>query len=107
MPRIHGNVGKKPKHALSFETVSAVVQFLDTYTECYGLRRPADEQEHHQLTHRRHQHVPLSTKHKCHVASLSESGIKPVGYHSFRSITRLDCLPYIQIMTPHTDDTTY
>ena len=35
--RQHGNTGKKPKHALTFEYVKRVVLFISNYSEEYGI----------------------------------------------------------------------
>eukprot|EP00117_Sycon_ciliatum_P016477 scpid44506/ scgid15886/ len=103
VPRTHGNVGRKPKHALSYDTVSAVVQFLKTYTERFGIPQPAPTRGRAGAPPT---YLPASSTvksiHKCYVTSLEESGIRAVGYHTFRSVW-LDCLPNIQIMTPRTD----
>lgn len=42
VPRIHGNTGKKPRHALAFGDVEKVVQFIIKYAEENGLPQPAD-----------------------------------------------------------------
>ena len=40
-PRTHGNSGKKPNNALSFEEIKFVVQFIKRYSEDNGLPMPA------------------------------------------------------------------
>ena len=41
IPRIHGNVGRKPKHSLKFEDIKAAIQFVVNYSEQYGIPQPA------------------------------------------------------------------
>jgi hypothetical protein len=40
-PRHHGNKGRKPKHALSFQDIKRVVNFIVRFSEEYGLPLPA------------------------------------------------------------------
>ena len=39
-PRVHGNVSRKPKHALSFTSIEYVVRFLFNYAEQHALLLP-------------------------------------------------------------------
>ena len=39
-PRVHGNIRRKPKHALSFASTEYVVRFLHTYAEQHDLLLP-------------------------------------------------------------------
>ena len=41
IPRIQGNLGRKPKHALKLEDIKAVIQFVVNYSERYGTPQPA------------------------------------------------------------------
>ena len=39
--RVHGNTGRKPKHALTYERVQSAIAFLNRYAERYGIPQPA------------------------------------------------------------------
>lgn len=41
VPRQHGNQGRKPKHAVNFDNVQRVVNFILGYAEEHGLPQPA------------------------------------------------------------------
>ena len=103
VPRVHGNTGKKPKHALTYPVVCAVVTFLKNYTDIFGIPQPAPL---HGRAGTAPTYLPASNTvadiHKSYVSSCSETNVQAVGYHSFRSIWR-QCLPFIQIMSPRTD----
>ena len=101
--RIHGNVGKRPKHALSFSTVSNVVKFMKSYAEQFGIPHPAPL---HGRAGTPPTYLPASstvvTIYESYVASCTASAVRAVGYHSFRAIWK-DCLPHVEIMSPRTD----
>ena len=41
VPRIHGNRGRRPKHALTYPAVEKVATFLKAYAERFGISHPA------------------------------------------------------------------
>ncbi|KAJ8307518.1 hypothetical protein KUTeg_015602 [Tegillarca granosa] len=41
VPRVHGNTGRTPKHAITYENVQHIVQFLTRYANDVGLPQPA------------------------------------------------------------------
>ena len=103
VPRRHGNTGRKPKHAMSYEEVLHVVQFLKNYSDHSGIPYPA-------TLHSKKGTPPIflpasdtiKSIHKDYVESCGESDIRAIGYYSFRAIW-LKCLPHVRIMTPRTD----
>ena len=41
VPRVHGNVGRKPRHTFDHVIIEGVVQFIKLYTEVRGMPQPA------------------------------------------------------------------
>ena len=39
--QVHGNTGKKPKHALKFDDVKRVFEFIVSYADIHGMPQPA------------------------------------------------------------------
>jgi len=37
IPRIHGNLGRRPKHSLKFEDIKDVIQIVVNFSEQYGI----------------------------------------------------------------------
>lgn len=103
IPRTHGNKGKLPPNAFSFDTVNFMVKFIKNYAVINGLPQPAAE--------RGRGHVPpiylpasegYNTVHTKYVQSCLEAGIVAAKYHSFRLIW-LQCIPHIKFMKPRQD----
>uniref|UniRef100_A0A1X7TDE0 Uncharacterized protein n=1 Tax=Amphimedon queenslandica TaxID=400682 RepID=A0A1X7TDE0_AMPQE len=40
IPRVHGNAGKTPNHALTFDDILRVVAFIRNYAEVHGISLP-------------------------------------------------------------------
>lgn len=101
--RTHGNVGKKPKHALTFEDTTKCVQFMLNYADVHGLPQPAAPRG-------RDGHPPVylpvsttqTTLHSNYVESCREACSRALGLTSFVS-TWKQCCPHICIATPQTD----
>lgn len=102
-PREHGNVGRQPRNAFSFETVQKIVDFITNYATVFGLPQPAARRG-------RAAAAPIylpasegySIVHSKYVEACVVSGMQAAKYHSFRQIW-LQCVPHIQFMTPRTD----
>lgn len=103
VPRVHGNKGRKPKHAFTFPIVENVVKFVKHHAEVFGLPHPAP-------LHGRDGMPPVflpasqnfKSVHRMYVAACQPLEMKAVGISSFRAIWH-HCLPHIRFMTPRTD----
>ncbi|XP_078314026.1 uncharacterized protein LOC111104843 isoform X3 [Crassostrea virginica] len=102
-PRTHGNSGKKPHNALSFEEIKFVVQFIKRYSEDNGLPMPAAPRGRDTEPPT---FLPCSTSkreiHYMYAEACQEVSIRAVKLSSFYSIWSA-CLPNIQIATPRSD----
>ncbi|XP_056002594.1 uncharacterized protein LOC130049247 isoform X2 [Ostrea edulis] len=102
-PRTHGNIGKKPHNALSFEEIKFVVQFINRYSEDNGLPMPAAPRGRDSEPPI---FLPCSTPkneiHQLYVEACHEVQIRAVKLSSFYSIWSA-CLPNIQIANPRSD----
>lgn len=101
--REHGNKGRLPPNAFSFETVQNIVDFIVNYATVFGLPQPAARRGR---AGKAPIYLPASegynTVHGKYLEACLASGKQAAKYHSFRSIW-LQCLPHIQFMTPRTD----
>ena len=102
-PRVHGNTGKKPRHAICFDDVMRVVNFVRNVADTRGLPQPAAP--------RGIDNVPIvflpsgTTKEgifKDYAASCQEAGVRDLRLTSFKDIWRT-CLPHIRIGSPRHD----
>eukprot|EP00117_Sycon_ciliatum_P006959 scpid48468/ scgid2473/ len=105
--RIHGNVGKRPKHALSFSAVSNVVKFMKSYAEQFGIPHPAPL---HGRAGTPTTYLPASstvvTIHKSYVASCTVRHLQCELWGTIVSVRygRIACLmPHVEIMSPRID----
>ena len=101
--RTHGNGGKKPHNALSFEEIKFVVLFIKRYSEDNGLPMPAAPRGRDTEPPT---FLPCSTSkrdiHDMYAEACQEVSIRAVKLSSFYSIWSA-CLPNIQIATPRSD----
>ena len=102
--QVHGNVHRKPKHALSFLSTEYVVRFLLTYSEQHALllpgRIPGYSRSDIQL-------LSSSTTKRAiwrvyHTAAESDSSIQAVAYSTFCYLWRT-LLPSIVVLKPQSD----
>ncbi|KAH3898417.1 hypothetical protein DPMN_022647 [Dreissena polymorpha] len=102
-PRTHGNRGRKPKHALMFDDVNRVVQFIMNTSEEIGLPYPAAP--------RGKDNIPIvflpSSTTKLHLhahysSACEERNVRCVKISAFKSIL-LHCVPHIKIAKPRED----
>lgn len=103
VPRVHGNKGRKPKHALDFATVENVVKFIKSHATVFGIPHPAplrgrDDTPPIFLPASQH----YKSVHKIYVESCEAAQKRAVGYDAFRSIWH-QCIPEVKFMTPRTD----
>ena len=98
-PREHGNKGRLPPNAFSFDTVD----FVTNYARVFGLPQPAARRGRASTAPI---YLPASegynTIHCKYVDACTESEKRAAKYHAFRQIW-LQCIPHIQFMTPRTD----
>lgn len=104
IPRSHGNKGRKPNHALKFDDIKKVVNFVLRYGEENGLPLPAvphanDFPETPIL-------LPASTTktdiHSIYKTACEESHGRAVELSTFKGIW-LTCTPHIKIASPRSD----
>ena len=103
VPRVHGNVGRKPHNALKYEQVKVVAQFIKAHTEKYGIPHPAPLRGRDGTPPT---FLPASqgyrSVHKIYLESCTEHGVKAVGYDSFHFVWHACFLHYV-FMTPRMD----
>ena len=102
-PRVHGNSGRRPHHALTFPVVEHLVVFLKRYAEMYGIPHPAPL--------RGRDGVPpvflpaqktYKDIHKDYVEACTQTDTRAVAMTSFRTIWN-QCLPHIKLMSVRSD----
>ena len=102
-PRTHGNCGRLPHNAFSFNTVQKIVSFISNYALVHGLPQPAAQSG-------RAETAPIylpttegyNTVHQKYVQVCVDNGLQAAKYHAFRALW-LQCVPHIKFMTPRTD----
>ena len=103
-PRVHGNISRKPKHALSFESIEHVVHFLYMYAEQHAIllpgRVPGYSRSDVQL-------LPSSQSKRTiwrayHLAAEGNSAVHAVAYSMFCYLWRT-LVPSILVMKPRSD----
>lgn len=103
VPRIHGNVGKKPHNALHYEEVKFSVEFLLTHADIHGLPMPAaprgiDDAPPIYLPC----HCTKKDIHELYCRACDDASIRHLGLSSFKGVWQ-NCTPHIRIMSPKTD----
>ena len=102
-PRVHGNKGKKPKHALLFDDVKRVVTFLQTYAEEQGMPQPAAPRGRADIPPIfLHLSLTKAVVHKTYISSLTDQDTRVVKLSAFKNIWK-SCVPHIQIASPRMD----
>ena len=103
VPRQHGNTGRKPKHALNFEDVERVVNFILGFADDQGIPLAAAPRG-------RDDEPPIylpcdSTKshiHSLYKAACDAQGARKIEYHAFTNIWN-SCCPHVKISQPKDD----
>ncbi|KAH3792377.1 hypothetical protein DPMN_145872 [Dreissena polymorpha] len=96
-PRVHGNRGKKPTHAVCYDDVMRVVHFIRNYADERGLPQPAaprvvDNAPTVYLT----SDTTKTNLHQQYQTSCTEAGSRVIEITAFKEILRM-CLPHIRI----------
>ena len=103
IPRDHGNRGRLPPNAFSYETVRCMVNFTCNYAVVHRLPQPAARSGRAKTAP---VYLPAiegyNTVHQKYVQACVEEGVQAAKYHAFRAIW-LRCVPHIKFMTPRTD----
>lgn len=102
-PRVHGNRGRKPKHAICYDDVMRVVHFIRNYADERGLPQPAaprgvDNVPTVYLT----SDTTKTNLHKQYQTSCTEAGSRAIEITAFKEIWST-CLPHIRIAGPRDD----
>ena len=108
IPRTHGNTGKKPKHACSFQEIQRVVDFIKCYADVHAVPLPGRLPKHQDY---RVMKLPSDVS-KASIyrdycvasAALNENG-ENVRIISYRQFCRLwqQLLPFVTTMKPSSD----
>lgn len=102
-PRVHGNTGKAPKHALTITDVNNIKSFLNLYAHQNGVPLPG-----RMSNFRNEKYVLLpSDKNKADIHTLyckatETNNFRKVSLSEFKKIW-LEQLPYLLVMKPATD----
>ena len=97
-PRVHGNRGRKPGHAICYDDVMRVVFFIRNYADERGLPQPAaprgiDNIPTVYLT----ADTTKATLHKQYQSSCNEAGARVLQITAFKEIWNT-CLPHIRML---------
>lgn len=102
-PRVHGNTGKMPKHAVTYEDTFLVVNFIKNYATTHGLPQPAAPRGSDNYPPI---FLPASDTriniHQQYTASCMDIGVRSVGRTTFCAIWK-SCIPHVQFASPRTD----
>jgi hypothetical protein len=102
-PRVHGNKGRKPAHALKFDEVENAVKYIKNYADEFGVPQPAAPSGSDGIPPI---YLPASdTKraiHERYLESCTESTIRALKVSSFEDVW-LKCVPHIRISSPRDD----
>lgn len=102
-PRKHGNTGRKPAHALTYEDVLRVVNFLQSYADDQGLPQPAAPRGRDGIAPiYLHSSNTKRAIHSIYESSLQEQNVRRVKLSAFCQIWQ-SCLPHIIIASPRHD----
>ncbi|XP_052820507.1 uncharacterized protein LOC128246360 [Mya arenaria] len=103
VPRTHGNTGRRPKHALTFDDVQRVVKFFLNYAEREGLPMPAAPRGRDNIppTYLPASETKLKTF-KEYEKQAVEAPIRCVKLTAFKTIWST-CVPHIKIASPRDD----
>ena len=103
VPRIHGNRGRSPRHALKYKEIKYCVDFLVNYSDQFGLPQPAAPRGRDGIAP---VFLPASlTKdqlHKEYLQACQENNICVLRLTSFKR-TWAQCVPHIKIASPRED----
>ena len=104
-PRVHGNKGRKPKHACQYEDITRVVDFIKTYADVHAVPLPGRLPKHQDY---RVMKLPSDVNKKS-VYSAYHSGLEMVDRQirivSYRQFCRLwqNLVPFVTTMKPSSD----
>lgn len=104
IPRVHGNTNRRPKHALSFNSIQHIVQFLYTYAEQHAILLPGQVPGYSRTDL---QLLPSSQSKRAiwrvyHLAAESNSTVHAVAYSTFCYLWRT-LVPSTLVMKPRSD----
>lgn len=101
--RRHGNAGKKPQHALVFDDIKKIVEFVQNFADAYGLHQPAAPRGRDNLPTIYLESGTTKVKlHKDYVTICEQSSVRSVKKSCFCEIWN-NCLPHIKIASPRED----
>ncbi|XP_060568543.1 uncharacterized protein LOC132727145 isoform X2 [Ruditapes philippinarum] len=104
-PRIHGNTGRKPHNAITFDDVTRVIHFISNFADERGIHQPAAPRGRDDIPPI---YLPSETTkvqmHKDYCISCTEAvpQIKHVSLSMFKTLWST-CMPHIRIATPRDD----
>ena len=101
MARVHGNSGKKLKHALKYDDVKRVFDFIVNYENIHGMPQPTTTRGRDDIPHSS-THLLLRKPCTTYRQSCEESNVRVV---SLRTVYEMwnQCSGHIQIVSPRHD----
>ena len=101
--RVHGNTGKKPKHALKFDDVKRVLEFIVSYAEIHGMPQPAAPRGRDDIPPIfLHSSVTKKAVHNLYRQSCEDINVRVVSLRVVYDIWN-QCCGHIQIASPRHD----
>jgi hypothetical protein len=103
VPRVHGNTGRKPHHALKYDDVRYCVDWLIWYASVNGLPMPAAPRgQDGEAPIMLPSALTKKELHQIYLQRCIEAGVRHLGLTSFKDVWK-NCVPHIRIMTPKDD----
>ena len=103
VPRVHGNAGRRPHHALTFDEVKFSADFIKAFANEFGMPFPSPL---HGRANKPPTYLPASQNyksvHKKYMTACAESGVRACGKSAFNLIWK-SCFPHVTFMTARTD----
>lgn len=108
VPRIHGNKGKLPKHAMKFDQITRVVDFIKRYADTHAVPLPGRLPKHQDYrVMKLPSDVSKATVYRDYVTAseaLRDEGeeVRIISYRQFRRLWQ-ELVPFVTTMNPSSD----
>ncbi|XP_052250406.1 uncharacterized protein LOC127857785 [Dreissena polymorpha] len=103
VPRVHGNTGRKPAHAISYDDVLCVVRFIQNTSNERGIPQPAAPRgiDNFPLVYLSAETTKLAL-HEEYSTTCTNQQVRALRLTAFKDVWRT-CLPHVRIASPRDD----
>jgi hypothetical protein len=103
VPRVHGNTGRKPAHAISYDDVLRVVRFIQNTSNERGIPQPAAPRgiDNFPLVYLSAETTKLAL-HEEYSTTCTNQQVRALRLTAFKDVWRT-CLPHVRIASPRDD----